>query len=225
MNRGEIMKKSMLLLFLVSIVFVVGCSEAGVLFSPEKSSNFVPYKFYEFNINWQGAKDYCDSLGEGWHLATINNAEEQEYIYGTIIGYPSNRNKPTWIGLRDINNDTLYEDYEWDYGNSSYRQWHQGYGIPYNNPGWCGWIDNGLAEQGNWHDSPCDYTIASAVCEFNGCTDGTNLNQCSISAPYFCDGAGTLTQDCSTCGCPSGARCIASTGRCSFKTLHRPKMV
>lgn len=378
MKGSDIMKKSMLLLFLVSVVFVMGCSEAGVLLSTEKSSSFVPYKFYELNNNWDDAKSYCESLGEGWHIATINSAEEQEYVYWDIIGYPSNRDKPIWIGLRDYNNDTLYSDDEWVYGDSSYRQWHTGYGDG-GQPGWCASIDNGLGEQGNWHDSLCDYTIVNVVCEFKGggfyhfnfqpssssvpvgykmddgsvytelsghgwdidrtidtrerngnpdqrldtlihsgsephaywaldlipglyevnigvgdhsfahplqniviegktflrnestssgefisknetivikdgqlnlemwghfvdtlnsgvvlnyidviflekiCSDGTKIGDCSVNKPNYCD-AGELVQDCSTCGCPSSARCVASTGKCSFRTPYTPKV-
>ncbi|MFH0852975.1 MAG: 6-bladed beta-propeller [bacterium] len=56
-------------------------------------------------------------------------------------------------------------------------------------------------------------TDQTGICAI-ACVDGTPLNQCSQSKPNYCDN-GILTNDCQTCGCPSGMACNA-TGDCKY---------
>ena len=47
------------------------------------------------------------------------------------------------------------------------------------------------------------------------CSDGTDYYQCSTNQPYLCS-AGTLTKQCSECGCPANYRCNPNSKECSF---------
>ncbi len=61
-----------------------------------------------------------------------------------------------------------------------------------------------------FESSPTGFAVVPG--EF--CGDGTQRDTCSVSKPYICQ-AGELVASCSSCGCPFGYTCDATTGLCS----------
>ncbi len=57
----------------------------------------------------------------------------------------------------------------------------------------------------------------------NKCIDGTSLNQCSLTKPYYCDSTGSLVKRCSLCGCKNGL-CI-SDGSCLVSGSGKEKRI
>lgn len=77
------------------------------------------YKLYDFNMPWEEAEDYCESVGG--YLATITSPEENQFLYDYIIslGYES-----AYFGLTDKENEDVWQ---WVTGEDYiYSNWHSG---------------------------------------------------------------------------------------------------
>ncbi len=75
------------------------------------------YKIYDFNMTWNEAKAYCESLGG--HLATITTPEEQNTIVELL---QSGTKEYYWIGGTDVGQEGIWRwitNEPWDYEN-----WH-----------------------------------------------------------------------------------------------------
>jgi len=143
------------------------------------------YYFSSFTYNYEDARDYCEALGTDWHLATIDNSTEQTYISSIV------NSGNAWIGLRDVDGDGSYEDDEWEWGTSGYRDWSGGEG---SDPSQCVWHQ---ASDDNWADSPCTDT-AKFVCEF-GNYSYTSYEQNGINASIYSLCAGNYNWSCKAC--------------------------
>lgn len=77
------------------------------------------YAVFDKGLDWNAAKEYCESLGG--HLATISSKEENEFIYElmTDSGYTS-----AYFGLTDEDEEGIWE---WVNGEPvEYTNWHKG---------------------------------------------------------------------------------------------------
>jgi parallel beta-helix repeat protein len=115
--------------------------------------------------SWQDAKDYCTNIGEGWHLAVIDNATENELIRQGL----NSISRQGWLD----GNDIADEDYwVWGYYNNVLFSYHndcqEGFYCNWDGAGEPG--DDGDCllmgdyEYGTWHDFNCD-GLKAAVCE------------------------------------------------------------
>ena len=117
------------------------------------------YVYYDGDFSWEEANDYCNNFGVGWHMITINDIEENNWMWSSYGNYPNGDD--IWIGLKDVNGNGNYEDDEWTYSTSSFRAWQGGQGSTSSQ---CVWRDQG--DNGNWHDESCT-SRADVVCEGN----------------------------------------------------------
>ncbi len=124
--RGGILMKKILSLFLAVIVCVVNmnfvwASSSDIYYYKEISNEYKGhrYELFDKDLDWDGAKKYCESLGG--HLATISSKEENDFIYELMIdsGYTS-----AYFGLTDED-----EEGTWVWVNGEpveYTNWHKG---------------------------------------------------------------------------------------------------
>ncbi|MBU1129054.1 MAG: hypothetical protein KJ949_00280, partial [Nanoarchaeota archaeon] len=67
------------------------------------------------------------------------------------------------------------------------------------------------------HDCGIGYECFEGACiisETSNCSDGTLINVCSTTKPYFCNSSLVLLENCTACGCDSGYECNESTQEC-----------
>lgn len=117
------------------------------------------YRLITNDTDWYTAKKICESLGG--HLVTITSADEQSYIYHTLLaGYDSN----VMIGLSDCEVEGVWK---WITGEPlQYTNW--GYGEPNN----ASEEDYALIRpSGTWNDGHCDSEKWSYICEWDYITD------------------------------------------------------
>lgn len=117
------------------------------------------YRLITNDTDWYTAKKICESLGG--HLVTITSADEQSYIYHTLLaGYDSN----VMIGLSDCEVEGVWK---WVTGEPlQYTNW--GYGEPNN----ASEEDYALIRpSGTWNDGHCDSEKWSYICEWDYITD------------------------------------------------------
>src|SRR3990170_2206138 len=69
---------------------------------------YVTYLTYD----WNGANNLANNWGDGWHLAVINDAAENELVR-TLAG-----GQDVWLGGYDINGYSSYWSMDWVYGSS-----------------------------------------------------------------------------------------------------------
>jgi hypothetical protein len=163
MGGYNIMKKSILVLFLFTFTFTLGCANISLSSSPEG------YVVSEQNYTWDEAQSYCQNIGDGWNLVTINDVAENSRVANMSDTF-------YWIGLRDINNDNVYSDDEWVGGTSSFRNWQVGQP---NYVGSCVFTNpNNHPSSPFWADNHCNGDERfSAVCEYflGSDTDGDGI--------------------------------------------------
>ncbi len=72
----------------------------------EVTLNGHTYVLYNGYGSWNNAKNFAESLGDGWHLATISSAEEQEKITDLVHSWYNveDNSGNAWIGAQYINN-------------------------------------------------------------------------------------------------------------------------
>ena len=107
------------------------------------------YFFTKWSTSWKNAETECNE--RGYHLATIETAEEQEFIRTEMYS-------TSWFGYTDEVTDTVWV---WPFGESTYTNW-------------CGNEPNGAADQGCagmhknssgcWFDDKCT-TGRYFICE------------------------------------------------------------
>lgn len=139
--------------------------------STDAESNPINYTFYAYNVTYQlsGADTWantvtaCSGLGAGWHLVTVDTAEEQRYLRTTFSG--ANR----WIGL--VSPST------WNYGLSSFTNWTAGQP---DSPGDCTAMIT--ASSMEWNDLGCGGAL-TGICENNNITSPLQ-NSSSTSFVY-----------------------------------------
>jgi len=114
------------------------------------SLNFVSATEYQVvgeNMDWYQTVVLCEEFGPGWHIITVDDATEQAFIWDTYGG------PDIWTGLRDVDGDGIYEDDEWEFGSSSFRNWWGGYG---GTPNQCALMYRNA--DGRWIEGPCTNT-------------------------------------------------------------------
>ncbi len=78
------------------------------------------YRIVTTGMDWSSAQAHCQSLGSGYNLATVNDAEEDSRLLRDLQALGLVR---TWIGLNDRNSEGTFS---WVGGSSSYTHWLQG---------------------------------------------------------------------------------------------------
>ena len=80
----------------------------------------------------------------------------------------------------------------------------------------------------DWHYPNNDYACMLDSLTIRGqgnasktCSDGTPYGQCSVTTPNYCSN-GTIVNNCSLCGCPTGQSCNATTNACYVPPSNRP---
>jgi len=147
-------------------------------------------------------------------IGTVNNA-----VQISSINYDTNTitlaspmtwasGAPIWLYKKSDGTQVLYGSAP-DYGAYEY-----GGSTPPTCPGTCcssGQICQGGSFQSS---SSCGSLCCTGTCQTPSqtCSDGTPYSQCSTTKPLYCS-SGTLTNNCQSCGCPSGQSCQAG-GAC-----------
>ncbi len=117
-----------------------------------------PYLLCDFTRTWNQARSYCST--RGYHLITINDADENLWINGYVDLFSTER---WWMGFNDI---AVEGQWEWEDGTPvSYTIWHPG--EPNNLGGIedCGQFNR--FQGPTWNDEPCSSSFRF-VCEAGG---------------------------------------------------------
>jgi hypothetical protein len=99
--------------FLLTAIFFICTAGLASAMSFTWSENGHEYQVIEFDgISWYDAETKAMALGDGWHLATITSAAEQNFI-NAQIETPSTRTQ-YWIGgYQDVPNSGVAEGWNW----------------------------------------------------------------------------------------------------------------
>jgi hypothetical protein len=100
--------------------------------------------------SWIQARDFCASLG--YHLVVVSDAAEQTFLETTSRAASPGE---WWIGLSDVDSDSVYEDGEWVLGTSSYRNWAPGEPTHTNQCVFLASALMGPSGPGGWDDKGC----------------------------------------------------------------------
>jgi len=179
---------------------VQNCS-SGTWSARLASMTFYPtteYFYCPTLTTWTAAESVCQNLdgsATGWHLATVNDLNDNTYIDGLAAA-------DLWIGYNDVTTEGAFV---WAGATSSYTRW--GGGEP-NNSGNedCAQL---LNASGLWNDIICTTTLAF-VCEGPPiCGNGVvaHSEQCDVGDVDNNDGDGCQ----SNCGVEDGYRCNVPT--------------
>jgi hypothetical protein len=112
MQRGEIMKKSLFVLFLFSVVFVIGCSQTGYAESPDFGREYITY----FEDDFSGEDNYwvksnCEySSCPREHWGAVCGVDDVTETYRSHYVY----NSSTSCGI--TSHKFLYSDPEHEFG-------------------------------------------------------------------------------------------------------------
>ena len=109
--------------------------------------------------NWHAAEDIAVSLGG--HLATINDADENTWIFDTFASYGGDDYR-LWIGYTD---ETSEGQWRWQNGwRGTYSNWYPGEPNNWDNNEHYAWIWNlGSGGGGTWADAGADLLEAAVV--------------------------------------------------------------
>lgn len=114
------------------------------------------YLFCDGHASWADAKAQCE--GQGKSLLTINDAEEEAWVYGIASALSTQK---WWIGLNDRASEGAFV---WDSGEPvTYTNWYPG---EPNNAGGdedCGQLNRFYPDLG-WNDEPCSLHLRY-ICE------------------------------------------------------------
>jgi hypothetical protein len=131
----------------------VGLAEGADITGPiTNPSNSHVYYLLEESNSWSGAE--ADAILHGGHLATINDANEQDWVF-TTFGSFGGVDRSLWIGLHEVGEEG---NFVWASGEPvSYTNWCTG--EPNNGNGGAEescvhMIRNGLGGAGLWNDLP-----------------------------------------------------------------------
>ncbi|XP_038667666.1 lectin-like [Scyliorhinus canicula] len=117
------------------------------------------YKFVSSQMTWADAELYCQSLGQGSHLASVHWKEQNEFL-GNLITEAKGQILGTWIGLSDIYKEGTFF---WTDGSSAdFTSWSTRQPDNYNSTEDCAAL--GYHNLNAWNDAPCNikyYSICS----------------------------------------------------------------
>lgn len=120
------LKKSSFLLLSGSLLTGVS-AQASVIWNSHSDGELHQYMVVYFQDTWEAANAHVGTLGEGWHLATVTSAEEQEFL--TSFLYSTVEGRKFWLG--GYQDDDATEHAEgwnwvtgevWDYTNWAWDQ-------------------------------------------------------------------------------------------------------
>ena len=151
--------------YLITVIFCLALNIRGhaeVLTGPF-TNIFNGHWYYLLSpTNWNAAE--TAAIGLGGHLATVNDAAENAWIFSTFSNY-GGQSRTLWIGLNDAAQEGLWI---WNDGESSgYRNWAPGEpnngGGFYPNEDQALIRDSSLAYPGMWNDAPEDQFHAAVI--------------------------------------------------------------
>jgi hypothetical protein len=102
-KRNHSPKRILLFLGAISIILVEGL-HAGVVGSATNAANGHIYLLLE-SATWSALQD--EAVKRGGDLVTINNADEQAWVYSTFANF-GGQARNLWIGLEDADQDRSY---------------------------------------------------------------------------------------------------------------------
>ena len=90
------------------------------------AANGHTYNLVYGNLSWAAANTLAQSLGAGWHLATVTTAAEQTFIANSVIG--NNSGTEFWLGgFQDPVNGGVDQNWHWVTGEAwDFTHWNAG---------------------------------------------------------------------------------------------------
>jgi hypothetical protein len=112
-------------------------------------------------LSWAQANAAAQSIGSGWHLATITSAAEQAFITNSVVGY--NNPGEFWLGGVEVSGSWTWVTGEaWNYTNWNPGEPNDNYGPNSEN-----WLATWGSNTWKWNDEGALGNITGYIAEYN----------------------------------------------------------
>ena len=122
----------------------------------------IQYTLINWNLNFDAARVFCESLSPGAHLATPRNPQQSECVHKTRM--EGNVLLSAWIGLEKLprNSPGNFHFIDYDEGLRNYNNWTTGQPDGANEHCVAVWTDD--SGKVGWDDTSCNRAIKS-ICQ------------------------------------------------------------